>query len=201
MPLTVRCRSGSRLPPGSAGRCPATGRGWLLLGKSAAEQFQPLRGSLRLHHQRLVDGAHAHPPRHVVAQAFVGGGGGRGHGAMVAVAGGSGQVRLWAARQAGAPAGILSVMGAWRLQPTRLRVWLCRPSPLHLQNQWAGHGNTWASSSGGTDKSIRSNPCPLALPSRPPRRSPSVMPLSACTMIMWIDNVYLKGLGLLNACC
>jgi|GEM_PF-4875541 len=82
MPLTVRCRSGSRLPPGSAGRCPATGRGWLLLGKSAAEQFQPLRGSLRLHHQRLVDGAHAHPPRHVVAQAFVGGGGGRGHEGM-----------------------------------------------------------------------------------------------------------------------
>ena len=120
---------------------------------------------------------------------------------MVAVAGRSDQVGFWAARQAGAPAGIPSGVSAQRLQPTRLRVWLCRPSPLHLQNQWAGHGNTWASSSGGTDKSIRSNPCPLALPSRPPRRSPSVMPLSACTVIMWIDNVYLKGLGLLNACC
>jgi len=149
----------------------------------------------------LVDGAHAHPPRHVVAQAFVGGGGGRGHGAMVAVAGGSGQVRLWAARQAGAPAGILSVMGAWRLQPTRLRVWLWPPQspsstePMGRPRQHLGLIQR------GTDKSIRSNPCPLALPSRPPRRSPSVMPLSACTMIMWIDNVYLKGLGLLNACC
>jgi len=40
-----------------------------------------------------------------------------------------GQVWLWAARQEGDPAGIPSGVGAWRLQPSRLRVWLCRPSP------------------------------------------------------------------------
>ena len=35
-----------------------------------------------------------------------------------------------AARQVGALAGVPSVVDAWRLQPTRRRVWLCRPSPL-----------------------------------------------------------------------
>jgi hypothetical protein len=39
------------------------------------------------------------------------------------------QVWFWAARQAGAPAGILSGVGVMRLQPARRRVWLCRPSP------------------------------------------------------------------------
>jgi len=39
-----------------------------------------------------------------------------------------GQAWFWAARQEGDPAGIPSGVGAWRLQPTLLRVWLCRPS-------------------------------------------------------------------------
>lgn len=48
---------------------PALGRGWLLPGKSVAEQFQQ--------HQRLIDGAHAHPLGDELAQALVGGGRGR----------------------------------------------------------------------------------------------------------------------------
>jgi len=93
-------------------------------------------------------------------------------------------------------------MGAWRLQPTRLRVWLCRPSPLHLQNQWAGHGNTWALIQRGNGQEHPLQPLPTrAAITSTTTESPAVMPLSACTMIMWIDNVYLKGLGLLNACC
>lgn len=55
-----------------------------------------------------------------------------------------------------------SGVGVWRLQPIRLRVWSCRPSRLHPQNQWAGHGNAWTPSSGGTDKSFHST----ALPAR-----------------------------------
>ena len=49
---------------------------------------------------------------------------------MVAAAGRLGQVCFGAARQEGDPAGgIPSGVGAWRLQPTWLRGWLCRPSP------------------------------------------------------------------------
>ena len=69
-----------------------------------------------------------------------------------------GQVLLWAARQAIGPAGIPSGVSASRLQPTRLRVCVCRPSPLYQQDRWAGHGNAWTSFSGGTDKRIRSTP-------------------------------------------
>lgn len=47
---------------------------------------------------------------------------------MLAAAGRPGQVWFWAARQAIAPAGIPSGVGAWRLQPTWFQVWLCRPS-------------------------------------------------------------------------
>jgi hypothetical protein len=46
---------------------------------------------------------------------------------MVAAAGRLDQVCLWAARQAGTPAGIPSGEGALRLQPTRLRVLLGVP--------------------------------------------------------------------------
>ena len=49
---------------------------------------------------------------------------------MVAAAERLGQGWFWAARQEGDPAGIPSGVGVWRLQPTRLRVWLCRPSPF-----------------------------------------------------------------------
>ena len=56
-------------------------------GAAAAEQLQPLRGSLRLQHQRLVDMAHAHAFGDVLPQALVGGGGGRGHGGILALAG------------------------------------------------------------------------------------------------------------------
>ena len=56
-------------------------------------------------------------------------------------AGHQGQVWFWAARQAGASAGIPSGVGVMRLQPTRLRVWLCRPSPLHPHDRWAGHSS------------------------------------------------------------
>jgi hypothetical protein len=72
--------------------------------------------------------------------------------AMVTAAGLQGQVWFWAARQAGAPAGIPSGMGVMRLQPTWFRGVVCRLSPLPPQNRWAGHGNAWTSSSGGTDK-------------------------------------------------
>jgi hypothetical protein len=46
---------------------PARGPGWLLPGKSAAEQFHQ--------HQGLIDVAHPHPLGDERAQAFVGGGG------------------------------------------------------------------------------------------------------------------------------
>jgi hypothetical protein len=42
--------------------------GWVV----AAQQLQPLRGSLRLQHQGLVDVAHAHPLGDVVPEALVG---------------------------------------------------------------------------------------------------------------------------------
>ena len=50
----VRCnnRSGSRLPPGSAGLRPARGLGWLLPGKTTSQELHE--------HQGLVDVAHAH---------------------------------------------------------------------------------------------------------------------------------------------
>jgi hypothetical protein len=50
--------------------------------------------------------------------------------AMVAAGGRLGQVGLWTARQEDALAGIPSSAGVLRLQPTRLRVRLCRPSPV-----------------------------------------------------------------------
>ena len=83
MPLPLSTRSTIRFP-GSAGRCPAPGPGWLLPGKSVAEQFQPLRGSLRLHHQGLMDVAHAHALGDGVAEALVGGGGVPNHGGILA---------------------------------------------------------------------------------------------------------------------
>ena len=73
MPLPVSTRPTIRFP-GSAGRCPAPVPGWLLPGKSVAEQFHE--------HQRLVDVAHAHPLGDGVPEAFVGGGGVPGHGGI-----------------------------------------------------------------------------------------------------------------------
>ncbi|EAQ76465.1 hypothetical protein WH5701_04320 [Synechococcus sp. WH 5701] len=87
---------------------PALGRGWLLPGKSVAQQFHQ--------HQRLVDGAHAHPLGDGVPQAKEGSGGAGGHGVMLAAVGRAGQVWFWAACQAGAPAGIPSGVGVLRLQ-------------------------------------------------------------------------------------
>ena len=54
-------------------------------GAAAAEQFQQ--------HERLVDVAHAHLLGDVLAQALVGGGGGRGHGGILAgvTGGGTGE--------------------------------------------------------------------------------------------------------------
>ncbi len=75
MPLPVSTRPTIRLA-GSAGRCPAPGPGWLLPGKSVAQQFHE--------HQRLIDGAHAHPLGDGLPEALVGGGGGRGHGGILA---------------------------------------------------------------------------------------------------------------------
>jgi hypothetical protein len=49
---------------------------------------------------------------------------------MLAGAGRPVQVWVWAARQAIAPAGIPSGVGVRRLQPTRLRVLVCRPIGL-----------------------------------------------------------------------
>jgi len=90
------------------------------------------------------------------------GGEGQGHGAMVAVPGAPARSAFWRAVQAGAPAGILSVMGAWRLQPTRLRVWLCRPSPLHsTEPMGQATANTWASSRRGNGQE-HPPPNPLA---------------------------------------
>jgi hypothetical protein len=71
MPLPVSTLPTMRFP-WSAGPRPAPGPGWLLPGKSVAEQFQE--------HQRLVDGAHAHALGDGVPQAPVGGGGGQGYG-------------------------------------------------------------------------------------------------------------------------
>jgi antitoxin MazE len=73
-------------------------RGWLLHGKSVAQQFQE--------HERLVDGAHAHQLGDERSQAKEGSRGAVGYGAMLAPAGRLGQVWFWAARQAIAPAGI-----------------------------------------------------------------------------------------------
>jgi len=64
MPLPVTTRPTIRCP-GSAGRCPAPGPGWLLPGKSAAQQFHE--------HQWLIDGAHAHALGDELAQAKEGG--------------------------------------------------------------------------------------------------------------------------------
>ena len=89
---------------------------------AAAEQFHQ--------HERLVDGAHAPALGDERAQAKQGSRGAVGHGVMLAAAGRPGQVWFWAARQEGAPAGIPSGVGVLWLQPTRLRVWLCRPSPF-----------------------------------------------------------------------
>jgi hypothetical protein len=63
-PLPVSTRPTIRLA-GSAGRYPAPGPGWLLPGKSLAEQFHE--------HQGLVDVAHAHPLGDGVPEALVGG--------------------------------------------------------------------------------------------------------------------------------
>ncbi len=63
-PLPVSTRPTIRLA-GSAGRYPAPGPGWLLPGKSVAEQFHE--------HQGLVDVAHAHPLGDGVPEALVGG--------------------------------------------------------------------------------------------------------------------------------
>ena len=60
---------------------------------------------------------------------------------MLAAAGLQGQVWFWAARQVGALAGILFGVGVKRLQPIRLRVWPCRPSPLNPHDRRAGHGS------------------------------------------------------------
>ncbi len=49
------------------------------------------------------------------------------------------QVWIWAARQEGETAEIPSGVGARRLQPTRLRVLVCRPSPFAQTGQHPAH--------------------------------------------------------------
>jgi len=75
MPLPLSTRPTIRFPV-SAGQCPAPGLGWLLPGKSVAQQFHE--------HQGLIDVAHAHPLGDGVPEALVGGGGVRGHGGILA---------------------------------------------------------------------------------------------------------------------
>ena len=60
---------------------------------------------------------------------------------MVAAAGLQGQVWFWAAWQVGAPSGIPSGVGLMRLQPTRLMLLMCRPSPLDQHDRRACHGS------------------------------------------------------------
>jgi len=106
-------------------------------------------------------------------------------GAMVGGGRGSGQVRLWRPRQAGAPLGSLSCHGARGGAATGSGWWFMpAPVPFIYRPMGRPHGNTLGPHPAGErTKSIRlPTPCPLALQSRPPRRSPSVMPLSACTM-------------------
>jgi hypothetical protein len=55
---------------------PGRGPGWLLPGQSAAQELHE--------HQGLVNVAHAHALGDVVPQALVGGGGGWGHGGILA---------------------------------------------------------------------------------------------------------------------
>jgi len=80
---------------------------------------------------------------------------------LVAWPAGFRQVRLGRPVKAGAPAGIPLCHG---------RVGGCSqpgsgcgmpaPSPSFYRNQWAGHGNTWASSSGGNGQEHPApNPC------------------------------------------
>jgi len=76
-----RPRSGSRPPPGSGGLRPAREPGWLLPGKSVAQELHE--------HQGLVNVAHAHALGDGVAQALVGGGGGWEHGGILALWGAS----------------------------------------------------------------------------------------------------------------
>ena len=100
---------------------------------ASSQQLQPLRGSLRLQHPRLVDEAHAHPLGDERAQSQEGSRGAGGHGAMVAAAGRPGQVWFWAARRAIAPAGIPSGMGVMRLQPPGSGSWCVAPVSLALR--------------------------------------------------------------------
>jgi len=95
-------------------------------GAAAAEQFHE--------HERLVDVAHSHLLGDVLPEALKGAGRRWGARAWGMLAAAEPLVQLWllAARQEGAPAGIPSGVGAWRLQPSRLRVWLCRPSPQSM---------------------------------------------------------------------
>jgi hypothetical protein len=82
------------------------------------------------HWLRLVADTRSRCGLDELAQAKEGSRGAGGHGVMVAAAGRPGQVWCGAARQAIAPAGISSGVSVLRLQTTRLRVWLCRPSCL-----------------------------------------------------------------------
>jgi len=68
-PLRVVVDLGHVLPQDPPGDLLRRGRA------AATQQFQPLWGSLRLQHQRLVDVAHAHALGDGVPEALVGGGG------------------------------------------------------------------------------------------------------------------------------
>ncbi len=93
---------GEPCPPSAAQDPPGHGLRW---GRAAPPQ--------QLHeHEGLVDGAHAHALGDERAQAKEGSGRAGGHGVMVAAAGRPGQVWLWAARKAIAPAGIPSCCAA-----------------------------------------------------------------------------------------
>ena len=150
---------GEPCPP-SAAQDPALGRGWLLPGKSVAQQLHE--------HEGLVDVAHAHAFGDVRAQAKKGSRGAVGHGVMRAAAGRPGQVWFWAARQAVAPAGIPSGVIAWRLQPTRLLVWLCRLSPYPTPRPQAAAA-CWRGSSPEWSHGCPFDPGNLPLPAAPGR--------------------------------
>ena len=85
------------------------------------------------------------PPGGGLPQAKEGSRGAGGHGAMLAAAGRPGQVLFWAARQAGAPAGIPSGVAVMRLQGAWLRVWLSCSSAGPTLAARLGQGNKGSS--------------------------------------------------------
>jgi len=175
------------------GRCSGAG------GAAAAQQFSTAARKPRLEHERLVDGAHAASARVTSVRAGVcrWGEGAGGMGADGGGAGAHGQVPALGGPSGWRPAGNLPSWARGGLQPTRPPGVVMRPSPLHLQTNGPGHGKTLGPHPAGERTRAPLHPCHRRCITIT-TTSPSVCPVRL-HMIMWIDNVYLKGLGLLNA--